>query len=63
MGDSLGDPAMADGVENINSIIKIGFLNHDVSLVTCFYFGLWYYFYQNMFHSKYVAWMSSGELL
>lgn len=46
LGDSLGDPAMADGMENINSIIKIGFLNHDVRLVP--YFGLWYYFYLKM---------------
>ena len=37
---------MADGMENINSIIKIGFLNHDVRLVP--YFGLWYYFYLKM---------------
>lgn len=30
MGDTLGDPVMADGVSYIKDIIKIGFLNKDV---------------------------------
>ena len=30
MGDTLGDPVMADGVEYMNEVIKIGFLNKDV---------------------------------
>lgn len=29
IGDTLGDPVMADGVEYLNQIIKIGFLNKD----------------------------------
>jgi len=29
-GDSLGDPAMADGVDNITSVIKVGFLNDNI---------------------------------
>lgn len=31
MGDTLGDPVMADGVDYMNQCIKIGFLNKDVS--------------------------------
>jgi len=30
VGDSLGDAGMATGVSNIGTIIKIGFLNHDI---------------------------------
>ena len=32
LGDSQGDPSMTDGINGVNShsIIKIGFLNHDV---------------------------------
>jgi len=30
VGDSLGDAGMATGVSNLDTIIKIGFLNHDV---------------------------------
>ncbi len=37
LGDSLGDPQMAHGMEKRpQHIIKIGFLNHDVSCYACF---------------------------
>ena len=32
MGDTLGDPVMADGIEDMKEIIKIGFLNKDVCI-------------------------------
>jgi len=31
LGDTLGDPHMADGIEHLTSVFKIGFLNGDVS--------------------------------
>ena len=33
MGDTLGDPVMADGIEDRKEIIKIGFLNKDVCIM------------------------------
>lgn len=33
MGDTLGDPVMADGIEDMKEIIKIGFLNKDVCIM------------------------------
>ena len=30
-GDSQGDPKMADGLPHTHHVLKIGFLNHDVS--------------------------------
>ena len=39
IGDSLGDPKMADNLsEPPESIIRIGFLNHSVSLYASFMF-------------------------
>ncbi len=33
IGDSLGDPSMAENLkDSLDSVIKIGFLNHNVSL-------------------------------
>ena len=32
MGDSLGDPKMAEGVEHMATVVKIGFLNEKVIL-------------------------------
>ena len=31
IGDSLGDPKMVGGLKRVDHVIKIGFLNHDVS--------------------------------
>ena len=31
LGDSLGDPRMAEGVEHMATVLKIGFLNEKVS--------------------------------
>ena len=31
MGDTLGDPVMADGIDSMKEVIKVGFLNKDVS--------------------------------
>ena len=36
MGDTLGDPVMADGIEDMKEIIKIGFLNKDVCITHIF---------------------------
>lgn len=33
MGDSMGDLSMADGVPNVENILKIGFLNDKVQLL------------------------------
>ena len=39
MGDTLGDPAMAEVVVNSKAVIKIGFLNSNVSVGICNIFG------------------------
>ena len=33
IGDSLGDPKMVGGLKRVDHVIKIGFLNHDVSIL------------------------------
>ena len=44
MGDTLGDPVMSDGIEDMKESIKIGFINKDVGVsIVLFIIKLLYY--------------------